>query len=54
MKEKIEDYNYNKICKLEISYGYFNRGNGDKRPLIEIYKEADKKMYVFKKQIKSI
>ena len=36
------------------NYGYFNRGNGDKRPLIEIYKEADKKMYVFKKQIKSI
>lgn len=54
IKEKIENYNCDKICKLEISYGYFNRDNGDKTSLSEIYKEADKKMYMFKRKTKNI
>lgn len=52
IQELILEYNKKSKYKLNISYGYSVRNIGDTTPLIDIYKEADKNMYRFKKKYK--
>ena len=47
-------YNNNSIYKIKISYGYEVREVGSTDSLLDIYKNADEKMYNFKKRCKEV
>ena len=50
----ILNYNNNSIYKIKISYGYEVREVGSTDSLLDIYKNADEKMYNFKKRCKEV
>ncbi|WP_166484627.1 sensor domain-containing diguanylate cyclase [Clostridium cuniculi] len=54
VQQLISNYNNNNIYKINISYGYEVRECGDTISLLNIYKNADKKMYDFKKRCKEV
>lgn len=53
LNELISIYNNKSIYKIKMSYGYAVRQAGDNSSLMNVYKEADKNMYEFKKRCKS-